>query len=67
MTAEVERGVGIPWYQSNKRHWLASERSVTHQVCEASLGATGQIRTASGETSRGAVGHTTASEKVNLC
>ena len=33
---------------------------------EVSLRAAGQIRIVSGEISRGAVGHTTASEKVNL-
>ena len=45
-----------------KRHWLASERSVTQQVCEVILGAAGQIRTDSGETSRGADGHTAVCE-----
>ena len=59
-----------PGTLNNKRHWLASEQSVTQQVCEVRLGAAGQIRTASGETftvikrltsievSRGADSHT---------
>ena len=60
----------FPGTLSYKRHLLASERFVTQHVCEASisevrLGAAGQIRIASGEISRGAVGHTTASKKVN--
>ena len=62
-----KRGVLVsPGTLSNKRHCLASERSVTLQVCEVSLGAAGQIRTAPGETSRRAVGLTTAIQKVNL-
>ena len=35
MTVKVERGVAIHWYLD--LHWLASERSVTQQVCEVSL------------------------------
>ena len=69
MTAKVERGVAIHWYLD--LHWLASERSVTQQVCEVSLsevrlGAAGQKKIASFEISRGVVCHTTASERVNL-
>ena len=41
LTAKVERGVGIPWYLSYKRHRLASERSVTQQVCDVSFGEKG--------------------------
>ena len=37
---------------------------MTQQVCEVSLGTAGQIRTASGEARRGAVGHTTANRRL---
>ena len=62
MTAnyKVERGVGIPWYLELQEALVS-----LGAVCHTSLRAADQIRTASGETSRGAVGHTTASQKVN--
>ena len=49
-----------------RRHWLASEWSITQQVCKVlSLRVAGQIRIVSGEISRGAIGHT-GREKVYL-
>ena len=57
-----------PGTLSYKRQWLhvASERSVTQQVLEVSLGVAGQIRIDSDELSSRAVDHTTASEKLNI-
>ena len=55
MTAKVERGAGVPWYLELQEALISLVEVCHTQVCELSLGAAGQIRTASAETSRGAV------------
>ena len=66
MTAKVERGVCVPWYLE-LQETLISLGAVCHTTSvRGNLGVAGQIRTASGETNRGAVGHTTASQKFEV-